>query len=113
MNINVFDLTINGTRACAQKTLYDTIRVSDNKGYYNIQVFIGSPYSLTRKQFTEEEDGPCLSDADSVEYVRSFIETKIDNVTPLLVGFNRIRLTVLDEDFNEIIKEYSRNDKID
>lgn len=55
MNINVFDLTVNGTHTSIQKTFYDTVRISNNRGYYNIQIFMGSPYSLIRKQFTDED----------------------------------------------------------
>ncbi len=55
MNINIFDLTVNGTHTSIQKTFYETVRLSNNRGYYNIQIFLGSPYTLTRKQFTEED----------------------------------------------------------
>jgi hypothetical protein len=64
---------------------------------------------------TDDLECPYLSDADGVEYIKSFIETRIDNITitPRLIGFDVIKMTVFDEDFNECIKEYSCNQKIE
>jgi len=63
----------------------------------------------------DDSESPYISDAYSVEYIKSFVETKIDNITitPRLIGFDMIRLTILDEDFNEVTKDYSLHDKIE
>jgi len=80
MNINVFDLTINGTHTCIQKTLYDTVRISNNKGYYNIQIFMGSPYSLTRKQFTDDD---LLRTKRYIDHTRTTVFTHLPYVINL------------------------------
>lgn len=63
----------------------------------------------------DEQECPYLSETDEVEYIKSFIETRIDNITitPHLIGFDLIKLTVFDEDFNECTKEYLCHQKIE
>jgi hypothetical protein len=53
--MNIYTLSINGTHTSILKTFYETVKTSNNKGYYNIQVFLGSPYNLTRKSFSDED----------------------------------------------------------
>ena len=53
--MNIYTLSVNGTHTSILKTFYETVKTSNNKGYYNIQVFVGSPYNLTRKSFSNED----------------------------------------------------------
>jgi len=53
--MNIYTLSVNGTHTSILKTFYETVKTSNNKGYYNIQVFLGSPYNLTRKSFSEDD----------------------------------------------------------
>jgi deoxyribonuclease IV len=69
MNIQLYNLTINGTHMSIQKNFLETVKIANNKGYYNIQLFLGSPYNLTRKSFTK----------DDIEQTKQFI--KRHNIT--------------------------------
>ena len=44
-----------GTHTSIEKTLFDTVVKSYKKGYYNIQIFLGSSYSPTRRIVSEED----------------------------------------------------------
>jgi deoxyribonuclease IV len=53
--MNIYTLSVNGTHTSILKTFYETVKSSNQKGYYNIQVFLGSPYNLTRKIFSSDD----------------------------------------------------------
>ena len=53
MTISFYSLSINGTHTSLQSSFLETVKLANDKGYYNIQIFLGSPYSLNRRQFTK------------------------------------------------------------
>jgi len=44
-----------GTHTGIQKSLEKTVKDSSNKGYYTIQIFLGSPYNLKRKDISQDD----------------------------------------------------------
>jgi apurinic endonuclease APN1 len=55
MSISFYSLSINGTHTSLQASFLETVKTANEKGYYNIQIFLGSPYSLNRRQFTKSD----------------------------------------------------------
>ena len=53
--ITIYDHEYLGTHTGIKNTLEDTIIDSANKGYYTIQIFLGSPYNLKRRDITKED----------------------------------------------------------
>lgn len=74
-----------------------------------------SPYSSTNivkiKYMTKDtyEDNE-----DIVDYIKSFLETKIENITicPKYLGFEKILVTVFDDSLEQVDKEFNSNDII-
>ena len=54
-DITFYDNEFIGTHTGLEKTLYDTLKKSINRGYYNIQIFLGSSYTPKRR-FVEKSD---------------------------------------------------------
>jgi hypothetical protein len=53
-------------------------------------------------------------DEETIEYIKSFLETKIENVTicPKYLGFEKLLITVFDDSFEQVDKEFNTNDII-
>ena len=51
---------------------------------------------------------------DHIEYIKSFIDNKYRNIniSPLMIGYEKVKITSLDEDFNMIESEYLSNQYI-
>jgi hypothetical protein len=54
------------------------------------------------------------SNKDHIEYIKSFIDNKYRNIniSPLMMGYEKVKITSLDEDFNMIESEYLSNQYI-
>jgi hypothetical protein len=54
------------------------------------------------------------SNKDHIEYIKSFIDNKYRNIniSPLMIGYEKVKITSLDEDFNMIESEYLSNQYI-
>ena len=54
-NLFFYDHEYLGTHTGIKKTLEETIKESCKKCYYTIQIFLGSPYNLKRKDIIKDD----------------------------------------------------------
>jgi hypothetical protein len=53
-------------------------------------------------------------DEQTIEYIKSFLETKVENVIicPKYLGFEKLLITIFDDSFEQVDKEFNTNDII-
>lgn len=59
MNVKCYENEYLGTHTGIEKTLCDTLVTSYKRGYYNIQIFMGSAYSVERRKVSDTDIQKC------------------------------------------------------
>ena len=77
-----------------------------------------SPYSnstILSIKYKIQPNEEYVEDKHFTKYIKTFLDNRFSNiqVKPKLIGFDSLLITVLDEECNEIEKEYKSNDVIE
>lgn len=106
---------ICGVKKISSSVYVSTYLYNNNIVRFPFHISKCAPNAITRIQYKCRDEDPYAENRENTNYINSFLQTRCVNVflKPRYIGYRGIIITYMDDELNEVQKEYLHDDIID